>query len=388
MSAATTPGAAGALAYFDGDERSKALGLFRILDEDGNADAAAAAPFDADLCMKMYRGMLQIRIMDTRLMAIQRQGRIGFYAEILGQEAAAAGTAAVLEPQDWIVPALREAGVGILHGLPLEAYVSQLFGNAADVTKGRQMPCHPSDRATNYVNMSSCVANQIPQAAGIAWAMKIMGDAGKVCVGYMGDGGTSTGDFHVALNFAGVSRAPVVYICQNNQWAISTPGSMQTASETIAIKGLGYGIESLRADGNDALAVYTVTKYAADKARRGDGPTFIELLTYRVSAHTSSDDPSRYRDESVTDEWRSRRDPIVRLRKYMTARGWLDDARHEQMSADIESEIRALIAKHEAIEQPAVETLFEDVYEQPTWLQREQLEYLLRNRAPQRGHGA
>lgn len=377
-----------ALSYFDGDAKAKALGLFRILDEDGSADAEAAAPFDADLCMKLYRGMLLIRTMDTRLMAIQRQGRIGFYAEILGQEAAATGTAAVLEPQDWIVPALREAGVGLLHGMPLDRYISQLFGNAADVTKGRQMPCHPSDRDTHYVNMSSCVANQLPQAVGIAWAMKLMGHTGKIAVGYMGDGGTSTGDFHAALNFAGVSRAPVVYICQNNQWAISTPGTVQTASETIAIKGLGYGVESLRADGNDALAVYTVTKYAADKARRGDGPTFIELLTYRVSAHSSSDDPSRYRDESITDVWRSTRDPLVRLRRYMTGRGWLDDARHEEMRADFESQVRALIAKHEAIEPPAIDTMFEDVYEQPTWLQNEQLEYVRHNRAAQRGHGS
>jgi pyruvate dehydrogenase E1 component alpha subunit len=213
----------------------------------------------------------------------------------MGQEAAVVGSAAATRPDDWIVPALREAGVGLYRGMTLDSYIAQIFGNAVDVSKGRQMPCHPCDAEHHYVVMSSCVSTQVPHAVGIAMAMKIKGDKGRCCFGYMGDGGTSEGDFHVALNFAGVTRAPCVLICQNNQWAISTPGHIQTASQTIAMKGLGYGIEALRADGNDVFAVHTAVSYAADKARRGDGPTFIELLTYRVSAHSSSDDPSRYR---------------------------------------------------------------------------------------------
>src|SRR5205823_13260191 len=216
----------------------------------------------------------------------------------VGQEAAIVGSAAVTRPDDWIVPALREAGVGLYRGMTLDSYIAQIFGNSADPTKGRQMPCHPCDREHHYVVMSSCVSTQIPPAVGIAMAMKISGHTGRACFGYMGDGGTSEGDFHVALNFAGVMKAPVVLICQNNQWAISTPGSVQTASETIALKALGYGISPIRADGNDVLAVYTAVGRAADTARRGGGPTFVELLTYRVSAHSSSDDPSRYRDES------------------------------------------------------------------------------------------
>jgi TPP-dependent pyruvate/acetoin dehydrogenase alpha subunit len=165
----------------------------------------------------------------------------------------------------------------------------------------------------------------------------------------------------------------VVLICQNNQWAISTPGRVQTASETIAIKGIGYGLESLRADGNDVFAVYEVCKYAADKARRGDGPTFIELLTYRVSAHSSSDDPTRYRDEAITEIWRHRRDPIARRRIYMESRGWLADGEHDAVAARAEAHAREVIARVEAAGPVPIESLIEDVYEEPSWLLREQL---------------
>lgn len=363
-----------ALPYFEGSDRDKALGLFQIVRKDGTvADEAAAAAFDAERCHELYRGMLMIRTVDARMMALQRQGRIGFYGEAKGQEASVIGTAATLGPDDWLVPALREAGAGLFRGLELDKYIAQIFGNGADISKGRQMPCHPCDRDSNYVVMSSCVANQLPHAVGIAWAMKLAGDEGKVCIGYMGDGGTSEADFHVALTFASSAKAPVVLVCQNNQWAISTPGTVQTAAPTIAAKGLGYGIEPLRADGNDVLSAYTVTKYAVDKARRGGGPTFIELLTYRVSAHSSSDDPSRYRDESVTDVWKNERDPLARLRAFMMARGYWDEARYDQLAAELEREVREIIAQQESIGPPVIDTLIEDVYETPTWLQREQL---------------
>ena len=363
----------GAFAYFDLDEEARARGLFRILDEDGNADEAGAAGFDAELARRLYEGMLSIRVIDARMMALQRQGRIGFYGEAVGQEAAVVGSAAASAPDDWIVPALREAGVGLFRGMPLESYVAQIFGNALDPTRGRQMPCHPIDRDRHYVVMSSCVASQIPHAVGVAMAMKLRGDAGRCCFGYLGDGATSEGDFHVAMNFAGVFGAPVVLICQNNQWAISTPGTIQTAAETIALKGLGYGVESLRADGNDVFAVHEVCRYAADKARRGGGPTFIELLTYRVSAHSSSDDPSRYRDEKITETWRSRRDPLRRLRIHLERRGWLAEGEHDAMAARLEADVREVIARVEAAGPPPVASLVEDVFETPTWILREQM---------------
>jgi pyruvate dehydrogenase E1 component alpha subunit len=249
----------GVEAYFEGDDEAKSRGLFQLVREDGTpVEEAALAGLDRGLARRLFEGMVRIRVTDARMMALQRQGRIGFYGEATGQEAAVVGSAAASEPQDWIVPALREAGVGLFRGMTLDSYIAQIFGNAEDSTKGRQMPCHPCDLAHHYVVMSSCVSTQIPHAVGIAMAMKITGDRGKVCFGFMGDGGTSEGDFHVALNFAGVSKAPCVLICQNNQWAISTPGSVQTAAASIALKGRGYGLEALRADGNDVLAVHRV----------------------------------------------------------------------------------------------------------------------------------
>ena len=362
-----------AFSYFDGDDVAKARGLFQLLREDGTpVDEAALAGLDPDLARRLFEAMVRIRVTDARMMALQRQGRIGFYGEAVGQEAAIVGSAAATRPEDWIVPALREAGVGLYRGLTLDSYIAQIFGNAEDPTKGRQMPCHPCDKDHHYVVMSSCVSTQIPHAVGIAMGIQIRGDK-AVAFGYMGDGGTSEGDFHVALNFAGVRKAPCVLICQNNQWAISTPGQLQTASETIALKGLGYGVEALRVDGNDVLAVYHAVTYAADKARRGDGPTFLELLTYRVSAHSSSDDPSRYRDESVTEEWKGRRDPIRRFEAYLLARGWIAEGDREALSATLETDVRDAIARQEKVGAPALGTLIDDVYEQPAWNLREQL---------------
>jgi len=367
------------MSYFARSDDDKAGGLFQLLREDGTAvDEDVLAGFDRALARRLFEGMLRIRVTDARMMALQRQGRIGFYGEAMGQEAAVVGSAAASKPQDWIVPALREAGVGLYRGMTLDSYVAQIFGNAADVTKGRQMPCHPCDREHHYVVMSSCVSTQVPHAVGIAMAMKIAGDRDKVCFGYMGDGGTSEGDFHVALNFAGVTNAPCVLICQNNQWAISTPGKLQTAAETIACKALGYGIEPLRADGNDVFAVYEVVKYAADKARRGDGPSFIELLTYRVSAHSSSDDPSRYRDEKVTEVWRHEKDPLRRMEAYLLRRGWLAAGEREALAAQIEADVREVIARQEKVEGPPLESIVDDVFEEPTWNLREQLDQLAR----------
>jgi pyruvate dehydrogenase E1 component alpha subunit len=376
-----------AFAYFDGDDEARAFGLFRLVDERGGHDPADLAWLDRDQALRLYRGMLTIRVMDARLIAIQRQGLISFYGEALGMEAGAVGTAAALEPQDWLVPALREAGAGVFRGLSLDSYVAQIFGNAADPTRGRQMPCHPTDREHHYVNMSSCVGSQIPHAVGIAMGMKRIG-GGDVCLGFLGDGATSEADFHVAMTFAGVQAAPVVLVCQNNQWAISTPGALQTASETIACKALGYGVAPYRADGNDVFAVHQVTREAVARARRGGGAAFIELLTYRVSAHTSSDDPSRYRDETVTREWREVRDPLIRARAVLAARGWLDQAGADAMAAAIEAEVRGVIDKHARLGPPPLRSLIEDVFEEPTWLLEEELAELERGPRPTPpGHG-
>ena len=358
--------------YFAGDELARATGLLQILRPDGTLAGEVPAGFDRALALRVYRGMLLIRIMDERLMALQRQGRIGFYGEARGQEAAIVGSAAALGAGDWIVPALREAGAGLYAGMPLRQYVAQLYGNINDHGRGRQLPCHPCDRDVNYVVMSSCIATQLPHAVGIAMAMRIAGDTGHVALGYLGDGAASEADFHVAANFAGVFRPPVVLFCQNNQWAISTPGKQQTASQTVAVKGLAYGLESLRVDGNDALAVYAATSRAVAKARHGDGPTFIEALTYRIGAHSSSDDPSRYRDESITLEWKTTRDPLVRLRAFLVGAGWLDEAADRALAEGIEAEVRTAIAAEEAAPPPPLASLVEDVFEELPWHLREQ----------------
>jgi pyruvate dehydrogenase E1 component alpha subunit len=363
--------------YFAGDELARATGLLQILRPDGelNAGSEGELPLglDRDLARRMYRGMRLIRTMDERFLLLQRQGRLGFYGEARGQEAAVVGSAAALVEGDWLVPALREAGAGLYRGMPLRQYVAQLFGNANDHGKGRQLPCHPCDRSVNYVVMSSCIATQIPHAVGIAMGMKIAGDRGHVVLGSLGDGATSEGDFHVGANFAGVFRPPVVLFCQNNQWAISTPGHLQSASETMAVKALAYGLPPTRVDGNDVLAVFEATRRAVEAARAGEGPSFIEAVTYRLGAHSSSDDPSRYRDESVTDEWRTQRDPLARMKAFLVARDWLDDAADVSMTTELDAEIREAVAEEESVPAPAASTLLTDVFEEMPWHLREQL---------------
>jgi pyruvate dehydrogenase E1 component alpha subunit/2-oxoisovalerate dehydrogenase E1 component alpha subunit len=348
-----------------------ALSIVQILPENGLPDPARVPRMSGDEARKLYRGMLTIRIMDERLLGMQRQGRIGFYGEAKGQEAAVIGMAAALGPDDWLLPALREAGAAIYRGLTLRQYVAQIFGSANDVAKGRQLPCHPGTRAARYVTMSSCIASQLPHAVGMAMAAKIKGDP-VVVVGCMGDGATSEPDFHVAANFAGVFRPPLVLFCANNQWAISTPSSQQSASATFAVKAVAYGIPGVRVDGNDVLAVFAAVRQAVESARRGEGPTLIEALTYRVSAHSSSDDPSRYRDERITEEWK-KRDPIERFRRYLTGQALLDETGDQKLRALIDAEVRAAIEAEEPAGPPPLRSLIEDVFAEVPQFLEEQL---------------
>ena len=278
-------------------EEARATGLFQILNEEGQADPAQVPRLLPEELRRMYAGMLRSRLLDQRLLPLQRQGRIGFYIGATGQEAGVIAGAHAIGPDDYFVPGLRETSAALYRGLPLRTHLAQLFGNQNDITGGRQMPCHSGSRASHHVVMSSCVSSQLPHATGIAMAAKLRGDK-VVALGYGGDGGTSEEDFHVGLNFAAVFKAPVVFVCQNNQWAISTPLELQTVSATIAQKGLAYGLPSLRVDGNDVFAMYVAIKSAVDRARAGEGASFIEALTYRIGAHSSSDDPTRYRAEA------------------------------------------------------------------------------------------
>src|SRR5438105_5917553 len=298
-------------------------------------------PIPREVLLRLYREMVRLRTLDERMMALQRQGRVGFYGACTGQEAATLASAIALEPLDWIFPALREASAMLLRGFPLVPYLCQVFGNSGDETKGRQVPSHMASRRVNQVSWSSCIGTQLPQAVGAAMAARLRGDK-TVVAAYMGDGATSSADFHVAMNFAGVFKPPVVFVCQNNHWAISVPSSKQTASESIAVKAVAYGFEGVKVDGNDAEAVYGAVKAAVDGARAGGGPTLVECETYRIGAHSSSDDPTRYRDEREVEIWR-KRDPIEAFRARLVAAGIWTEAKDGELREKLGGEVNEAI---------------------------------------------
>ena len=324
---------------------------------------------------RLYCHMLKMRVLDGRMLSLQRQGRIGFYGTATGQEAAVTGSAYALRDSDWVFPALREMGVSLWRGTTIKQIVCQLIGNSGDVLIGRQMPCHFSDRGVRSVAWSSVIGTQLPHAMGAAWAAKLKRTQ-DVMMGYMGDGASSSADFHAAANFAGVYRLPVVFFCQNNQWAISVPLALQTASSSIAIKATAYGFPGVRVDGNDLFAVIAAAKRAVDRARRGEGPTLVEALTFRMGGHSSSDDPARYRDAGIVGEW-ERKDPLARLRKHLETHAVLDPAETETWTEAINDEIGAAIREAEALGPPPLETLFADVYAKPPAHIEEQMKYAL-----------
>jgi len=327
---------------------------------DGFRGRPEASGVPTDLLLRMYKTMVLLRTLDAKMLLLQRQGRIGFWGPTKGQEAATIGSCAAFESQDWILPALREAGCALYRGFSLTEMVSQCLGNSGDKTLGRQMPCHYTYKAGNYVAMSSVIGTQIPHAVGVAMAAKIRGEK-IVAAGYLGDGATSSTDFHAAMNFAGVMKAPVVIVCQNNQWAISVPLCKQTATKTIAQKAIAYGMPHERVDGNDVLAVYAATKRAVDRARAGEGPTFLELLTYRVLGHSSSDDPSRYRDEREVKYWEDR-DPIARCRAYLERIGLWNASKEDDLEGEWSARIADAIKAAEAQPPVPIESLVTDVY--------------------------
>lgn len=372
-------------AQAEGEPAPRDIGLFTVLRDDGSADPAAQPLMPEALLLRAYEEIKRLRLLDARMILLQRQGRIGFYGACTGQEATPIATALAIEPSDWVFPALRESVMMLVRGFPLSTYIAQIFGNAGDVLKGRQMPSHMSGKSVNQVAWSSCIGPQIPQAVGAAWAAKIRREP-TVVIGFMGDGATSEPDFHNAMNFAAVFRVPCVMICQNNHWAISVPSSRQTASETIAIKGRAYGVPSVRVDGNDVLAVFHVVSEAVKRAREGQGPTFIEALTYRIGAHSTSDDPSRYRSQAEVDMW-MKRDPMLRLRRHLQARGLFDEAKDLELEQKLQAQIGDAIAAVEPLGPPARETLFDDVYAELPWHLAEQREELLKT-PPAPAHGA
>jgi pyruvate dehydrogenase E1 component alpha subunit/2-oxoisovalerate dehydrogenase E1 component alpha subunit len=328
--------------------------------------------------------MRRLRILDARMILLQRQGRVGFYGACTGQEAVPIATGLVTKKDDWVFPALREQSVMLVRGYPLRAFIAQVFGNAGDPQKGRQMPSHQASRAVNQVSWSSCIGPQIPQAVGAAWAMKLRKEP-NVAFGFMGDGATSQPDFHTAMHFAGEFGVPAVLICQNNHWSISVPTARQTAAKTLAVKGRAYGVPSVRVDGNDLLAVYKVLSDAAERARRGEGPTFVEALTYRIGAHSTSDDPTRYRADAEVEAWK-KKDPVDRLARHLRHLGLVDDAFEAKLEEVLTKEIGDAVTEAEAMGAPARESLFDDVYaELPRHLREQRAELMALPPAPSHG---
>src|SRR5262245_7372936 len=308
----------------------------------------------------MYRAMASTRIFDQRMMNLQRQGRIGFAVPSIGQEASQIGTAFAAAKDDWIYPSYRTHSIALLRGVPLRTLIDQMYGNRGDVVKGRQMPNHFSLRPWNMVSVSSPIGTQITQAAGTARAMQIRGDKKATWV-YFGDGGTSEGEFHSGMNFAGVWKAPCVFLCENNHWASSVPIEKQTASESFAIKAVAYGMPGVRVDGNDVLAVYQASKEARDRAVRGDGPTMIETVTFRIGPHSSSDDPKRYQAPELLDAWK-KKDPIERFKAFLEKKKLWTAEWEKQVADEVSADITKSVEAAEQTPAPAVETMFDDVY--------------------------
>jgi len=347
----------------------------RILKDDGNLyDGAELPTLDQATALKMYDTMVFTRVLDERMLAAQRQGRISFYMQCLGEEGATVGSAAALTEQDMIMAQYREQGALRYRGFSLEQFMNQLFSNELDLGKGRQMPVHYGSQAINYMTISSPLGTQIPQASGYAYAQKLRGlDAITLC--YFGEGAASEGDFHAGMNMAAVHKAPVIFFCRNNGYAISTPANEQFVGDGIACRGVGYGMKTLRVDGADILAVYQATKMAREYALAHHEPVLIESIAYRLGAHSSSDDPSGYRSKEEEALWR-KNDPIARFKAWLLRQGWLDEAADKAKTEQLRVDILDALKVAEKVAKPGIEHLISDVYAEPIPALQQQLDEL------------
>ncbi|PQP91798.1 2-oxoisovalerate dehydrogenase subunit alpha 2 mitochondrial [Prunus yedoensis var. nudiflora] len=338
---------------------------YRVLDENGNQISSSNyVEVSKEVAIKMYTDMVTLQTMDTIFYEAQRQGRISFYLTAVGEEAINIASAAALTIDDVVFPQYREAGVLLWRGFTIQEFANQCFSNKADYGKGRQMPIHYGSNKHNYVTVASTVATQLPQAVGAAYSLK-MEKQDACAIAYVGDGGTSEGDFHAALNFAAVTEAPVIFFCRNNGWAISTPTSDQFRSDGVVVKGRAYGVRSIRVDGNDALAVYSAVHSARDMAIREQRPILIEALTYRVGHHSTSDDSTKYRPVEEIEWWKMERDPVTRFRKWMENNSWWSDKAELEARNSARKQILHAIQEAEKVDKPPLADIFTDVYDSP-----------------------
>ncbi|CAK8567928.1 unnamed protein product [Lathyrus sativus] len=361
---------------FLSESTQERIPCYRVLDDNGDLILGTQSlQVSEDLAVKMYNNMVALQTMDTIFYEAQRQGRISFYVTTNGEEAINIASAAALSMDDVIFPQYREQGVLLWRGFTLQEFANQCFSNKFDNGKGRQMPAHYGSNKHNYVTVASTVATQIPQAVGAAYSLKL--DKKDACaVTYFGDGGSSEGDFHAGLNFAAVMEAPVIFICRNNGWAISTPTSDQFRSDGIVVKGQAYGVRSIRVDGNDALAIYSAVQAARQMAVSEKRPILIEALTYRAGHHSTSDDSTKYRPAKEIDWWRSTRDPLARFRKWIERNGWWNDIAESELRNSLRQQLLQTIQVAESVEKPPLADMFNDVYHVPPFNLREQEKWL------------
>ena len=359
-----------------------AYSLVRVLDEDGNAVGPWDPKLDADTLRKMLRSMALVRAFDERMFRAQRQGKTSFYMKSTGEEAVSVGAATALAYDDMCFPSYRQQGILITRGWSLVDMMNQIYSNKGDRLQGRQLPIMYSVKEASFFSISGNLTTQYPQAVGWAMASAAKGDS-RIAATWCGEGSTAEGDFHSALTFATVYRAPVIFNVVNNQWAISSfSGFAGAESTTFAARAVGYGIAGLRVDGNDILAVYAATLWAAERARTNQGPTLIEHFTYRAEGHSTSDDPTQYRSAGEPTSW-PLGDPIQRLKQHLIAIGEWDEERHKAQDLELAEMVKA--AQKEAEKNGVLghgmhqkfDTMFEGVFEEMPWHLKEQCQQML-----------
>ncbi|WP_417543791.1 thiamine pyrophosphate-dependent dehydrogenase E1 component subunit alpha [Marinobacter sp.] len=348
---------------------------FKLLKQDGSLYKGGKAPdIDKEKALRIYHAMVTTRVLDERMLGAQRQGRLSFYMQCTGEEAAIIGSTAALDDADMIMAQYREQGSLAYRGFSIDEFMNQLFGNELDYGKGRQMPVHYGSSKLNYMTISSPLATQIPQATGYAYGQKMAGD-GHCTIVYFGEGAASEGDFHAGLNMATVHRVPAIFFCRNNGYAISTPAVEQFAADGIAPRGFGYKMDTIRVDGNDLLAVYQATEAARKLAVEENRPVLIEAMTYRLAAHSSSDDPSGYRSKDEEAVWREK-DPILRMQNWLTKKKWWSDAEEKELQERLRREVLETMKRAQKLPPPPLETLITDVYDEVPPLLNAQFEKL------------